>query len=86
MDVGGVELGAAGAMLGEAAQDRVGDPVALLLALEHVARQLRRVRDGRERVPQQRDASLGVGARPLEQLEQHGALAQTPAERPLIEA
>ena len=71
VDVGGVEVRAA-ALLGEPAQDRVGDPVALLLAEVDLADLLGGVGDGRERVAQQRGAALGVGAGALEQLEQLG--------------
>ena len=59
-------MSTARALLGEAAEDRVRDPVTFLLALEHLARELRRIRNGRERVPEQRDTPVGVGARPLE--------------------
>ena len=67
--VGRVQVGAP-ALLGQAAEDRVREPVALLLALVEPADLLLGVRHGGERVAQQRDAALGVGAGALEQLEQ----------------
>ena len=69
--VGGVEVGAA-ALLGEAAEDLVGELVALLLARVDRAHLLRGVRHGGERVAQQPDSALGVDARALEELEQPG--------------
>ena len=46
--------------------------VALVLAVVDLVRVLRCVGDGGERLAQERDAALGVGAGSLEQLEQLG--------------
>jgi hypothetical protein len=70
--VGGVERGAARPVAGQAVEDVVHDPVALLLAQQDVAREAGLLREVPEQVAQQQRRTLHVARRLLEQGEQLG--------------
>jgi hypothetical protein len=74
MDVGRVEVAVAAAALGEPAEDLVGDAVALVLAVEHLAGELRPIGVLGEQVPQQARGVPDVAAGLLEQREELGLL------------
>jgi hypothetical protein len=69
MHVDGVELARAAPALGDAAEDLVRDPVALVLEVADLGRQLRPVGVGGEQLAQQARGLLDVATRGLEEAE-----------------
>ena len=78
--VGGVEVRAAAAALGQPVQDVVDDPVALLLAQQDVAREPGLLGEVREQVAQQQRGALDVAPGLLEERQQFG-VGPGPAQR-----